>query len=284
MKIAGCVVLYNPPDDCIGNIETYIGLVDVLFVMDNSTKHNAELISSLKQNPKIEYTDFNANTGIAYALKIGVGKAVEKGYDLCLTMDQDSRFPLISREELYDRFASVSNLDDYGIIGLNFNSECKERELKEVKTWITSGNFIVLECYKKIKGFNADLFIDYVDFELNEQFYNIGKKIAVWQDWSLEHKIGNPERHSFFLIKFTVMNHSPIRLYYRYRNSLFLFKKNKRFYKNLYYHNLFIDIPKILLFETDRKKKLRMIKIGRRDAKLGNMGAIVANNSGKEVK
>lgn len=273
MKIAGCVVLYNPPDECLSNIDSYIGLVDVLYVLDNSTEHNPELVEKINRIDKAEYIGFGANKGIAYALKVGVGRAAELGYDFCLTMDQDSLFPTVTRAELERRFGEIENLEDYGIIGLNFNSDGKEKVLVEIDCWITSGNFIVINNYKKINGFNKDLFIDYVDFELNEQFHNIGKKIAYWQDLSLSHKIGNPVRHSFFGKKFTVMNHSPIRLYYRFRNSLYLYRRNKKFYKKLYYHNLFVDIPKIILFEKNKKEKLRMIRRGRKDAKANKLGS-----------
>ncbi len=272
MKIAGCVVLYNPLDECLSNIDSYIGLVDVLYVLDNSTDHNPEFVEKIKRIDKAEYIGFGANKGIAYALKVGVGRAAELGYDFCLTMDQDSLFPTVTRAELERRFGEIENLEDYGIIGLNFNSDGKEKKLVEIDCWLTSGNFINLSNYKLIDGFYADLFIDYVDVELNEQFRNIGKKIAYWNDLSLSHKIGEPVQHSFFGKKFTVMNHSPLRLYYRFRNARFLYKRNKKFYGKLYRHDLFIDIPKIILFERDKRAKLKMIKKGRADAKRGILG------------
>ena len=213
--------------------------MDSLYVLDNSTQYNAKLIEQLESKEKINYVNLEGNQGIAYALRVGLQKSLENEFDLCLTMDQDSIFPNISRSDLERRFSEI-NLSEYGIIGLNFNSRETEKKLVETDVWITSGNFIVLENYRRIHGFRAELFIDYVDFELNEQFFQCGKKVAYWQDLSLVHKIGNPETHKIFGKTFTVMNHSPIRYYYRFRNARYLYRRNKRFYRKLYCHDLFI--------------------------------------------
>lgn len=272
MKIAGSVVLYNPTIECLDNIKTYADLVDRLYVLDNSTVHNDELISQLKQFQSVEYIDLQTNTGIANALKVGAQQALLQGFDLLLTMDQDSRFPVLSREALEGRLQELK-LDDYGIVSLGFNNpECTEKKLVEVSTWITSGNLIVLENYKKIEGFRDELFIDFVDFDLNEQFHAIGKKIAVFQDLSIGHQIGNPKKYNVGGVKFTVLNHSPIRYYYRFRNALYLYRKNKKFYKKLYRRCMWIDIPKVLLFEKEKHAKMKMIRRGRRDARHGKLG------------
>ena len=272
MKIAGCVVLYNPSDECLKNIKTYVELLDTLYVLDNSTVYNDELIRCLKQLPNVEYVGFDGNTGIAHALKIGANRALVEQFDLLLTMDQDSEFPVVSREEIENRFSKI-RLNDYGIVSLGFNrGESTEKQLQEVSTWITSGNFIILENYKRIEGFREELFIDFVDFDLNEQFNRINKKIAIFQDLSIKHQIGNPKKYNFCGIKFTVMNHAPIRYYYRFRNALYLYHKNKKFYKKLYRKGLLVDIPKVILFEKDKRAKLKMIRQGRRDARHGKLG------------
>lgn len=272
MKIAGCVVLYNPSMECISNIKTYAELLDTLYVLDNSTSHNDELTQLLNQLANVEYINFNDNTGIANALKVGANRALCQGFDLLLTMDQDSEFPIVSREEIERRFSNI-DITKYGIVSLGFNStEQKAEELSEVPTWITSGNFIVLENYQKIEGFHEELFIDFVDFDLNEQFSKINKKIAVFQDLSIKHQIGSPKEYKVFGKKFTVLNHAPIRYYYRFRNALYLYRRDKKFYKKLYRKGLWIDIPKILLFERNKCAKLKMIRRGRRDARHGKLG------------
>ena len=45
MKLAGVVVLYNPDQKVIQNITSYINEVDVLYLVDNSSKDNSLLLT-----------------------------------------------------------------------------------------------------------------------------------------------------------------------------------------------------------------------------------------------
>lgn len=271
MKIAGTVVIYNADESVINNILSYYDIVEVLFVCDNSTIANERLLNRLYALPKVRAIPMGGNRGIAAALASGLRAARETGCDYCLTMDQDSIFPT-DKTDIIKNYLSAPDADDYGIIGLDFNNPAEEHSLKEVKFLLTSGNFINMKNYAQINGFMEELFIDYVDFELDEQFFNLGKKLAYITGVSLVHTIGNPITKKFFGIKFTCMNHSPVRYYYRFRNALYLYRRNKKFYGERYRHDLFIDIPKVILFERDKLKKLKMIARGRRDARAGRLG------------
>lgn len=271
MRICGVVVLYNPIDEVLDNISTYLSLVDKLFVCDNSTKVNQSLIDSLRNKDNVEIIDMQGNQGIAKALKIAVANALSEGYDFCLTMDQDSKFPTDQFNTVLEYLGS-SIADEYGIIGTNYNSDSSTKRLVDIKCWITSGNFINLKNYAKIDGFKEELFIDYVDFELNEQFSKIGKKIGYIENVSLIHEIGDPLIKRFLWKRVTCMNHSLIRYYYRYRNGLYLYKRNKSFYKEKYKRDLYVDTFKLIMFEPLKLKKLKMIKKARKDAKKGILG------------
>lgn len=271
MRICGVAVLYNPNIDVIENINTYLPILEKLYVCDNSDVINQQVLDELRAYNKVSILPMNGNQGIAKALKCGLNEALLGNYDFCLTMDQDSKFPL-NQFDVISTYLKMDDIMEYGIIGLNYNSESKVEKLQVVECWLTSGNFINLKNYQRIKGFNEELFIDYVDIELNEQFHTIGKKIAYIENVSLKHTIGNPKVIHFLGLKITCMNHSPIRYYYRYRNALYLYKKNKSFYRKKYKHDLFIDVPKIMLFEAKKIAKLKMIKKGRRDAKRGILG------------
>ena len=37
MKLAGVVVVYNPPNEVINNMKSYLDELDILFVIDNSS-------------------------------------------------------------------------------------------------------------------------------------------------------------------------------------------------------------------------------------------------------
>lgn len=275
-KICGLVVVYNPDDNVYSNISSYKNLVEKLYVLDNSDEKKMDFILRLKKEKNIQYIDLKYNQGIAKAQKIGLTLAIEEGFDYCLTMDQDSIFP-------EDKFSIIlTYLDDktssdYGIIGLNYDKRNKFKGIKAVHDIISSGNFINITNYKMIDGFKEELFIDWVDFDICEQFYKINKKIGMIGDIFIEHKIGNPIKFTFFGKTYFSMNHSPIRYFYRYRNALYLYKKNKKFYKKYYYKSLFFDIPKMIFFEEKKVIKLKMILKGRKFGKKGILGKYVEN-------
>ena len=269
MKIDGVVVLYNPEDEIINNIEKYRPFLAHLYVVDNSTQINEELVNKVKQYSNVKYICLNGNQGIAKALNVGLEEAKNSGADFCLTMDQDSIFPTEKLDEVKEYLTKYK--DEYAIIGLNFNSEDTTKKLVEVKTLLTSGNFINMDDYKKIDGFKEELFIDCVDFELNEQFNNINRKIAYINEISLIHRMGNPLPRKFLGRQVTALNHSPIRYYYRFRNGYYLYKKNKKFYKFLKKQFFSIKL-KVMLYEPNKKEKFKMMRLGIKDAKRNKLG------------
>lgn len=272
MKICACVILYNPSDD-IRNIISYPYFIEKLYFIDNSAINNLDKIKKYCTF-NYEYVPFYENMGIAYALKLACDKAINDGFDFILTMDQDSIFPKNNEEEIFT-YLLRDDIKDYGILGLNYNSKTTEKKIIDCKYWLTSGNFINLTNYKLINGFDERLFIDYVDIEIAEQFNKINKKIGYINHISLKHKIGNPIKINIFGLKFTCMNHSPIRYYYRYRNSRYLYRKNHKFYRSKYLHDLYVETLKMLLFEKNKINKLRMIILGRRDAKSKKLGKYI---------
>ena len=270
MTINGVVVLYNPDIEVIENIKSYQSFCRKLFIMDNSTSYNEEVIDELKKYHNVVYVSLNGNKGIAKALKEGMKLSLEDHVDYTLTMDQDSFFPTEKIEIVKDYIDKYK--DRYAIIGLNFNSDSREPKLIEEKFLLTSGNFINNEDYQKIEGFKEELFIDWVDFDLDEQFYRIGKKVGYINEVSLIHGLGNPKSHNLMGKKFTTLNHSLVRYYYRYRNGLYLYKQNKKYYKKKYKHDIIIDRIKILLYEKNKHQKFKMIRKGRKDAKRNILG------------
>ena len=274
MKIDGIVVLYNPEDNVYYHIMNFYPHLNKLFVMDNSTKEDKELINKVKKLEKVQYVSLNGNQGIAKALKEGMLLAIKDNPDYVLTMDQDSIFPSDKVKEI-EGYLSKNN-GEYALISLNYKDVDAELDnkfegIKEVKTWITSGNYISTEAYKKIKGFREELFIDFVDYDLDEQFYTAGYKIGVIGEIYLIHKLGNATRVKFLWKRPIVDNHPLIRYYYMYRNSTYLYKQNKEFYKEVV-KGLKKQKRTQLLFSKERFARLKMINKGIKDGKKGILG------------
>ena len=272
MKIDVVVVLYNPTDAIIRNSISYAQHFDKLFIIDNSEKLNFDIKIFEKYN-NITYFKMNGNEGIASALNKGTEMAINDSADFCLTMDQDSFFP-------YDRLTDIKKIlsggeiAQYGIVGLELNKEqYKNTKLVNVNWWLTSGNFINLNNFKKLeKRFDDRLFIDAVDCAICYSFRKIGLKIAYIEGISITHTIGNPQKRKFLNKEFTLMNYSPIRYYYIFRNNVFLYRTDKKAFKENFKSLLFSFLPKVLFFEKNKTKKLKAIFRGIKDGVKSNLG------------
>ena len=273
MKIDAVVVLYNPDQSVLDNIKTYSPVVNKVFAIDNSTKVNEELVKLIQKEIKnVEYISLNGNQGIAKALNVGLKETIRDKADYCLTMDQDSRFPTDKIEDIKKYLESSK--EDYGIISLNAKGVDDNDDfegIRDVDVWITSGNFIIVENYLKTNGFKEELFIDLVDFELCEQFHNINKKVGIIGEITIDHKIGEPTIKRLLWKKIKVDNHSPIRYYYQYRNTEYLYRRNKPFYKRWHRDGYKVQLVQMLVGEN-KLERLKMIRKGRRDGRKGILG------------
>lgn len=274
MKIDGVVVLYHPTEENIQHIAEYACILNKFFVVDNSDEIDQEKLNPLRELNNVVYLSMDGNKGIAAALRIGVGHALEDGADFCLTMDQDSQFPVDRMEEI-KAYLSIATIDDYGIIALNYGEQDVKEGLAEIDVFISSGNFINLKNYRLIQGFRDELFIDSVDHDLCHQFHLIGKKVAYIGEIGIKHRLGNPVRKKFLGIRpCTALNHSPIRYYYRYRNNYLLYHEDKKFYKEIRKADR-KQFLKIILLEDNKREKIRLIRLGIKHAKQGKLGKLV---------
>ena len=270
LKIGSCTVLFNPDRDVISNVETYKDLVDVCVVVDNSENKN-EVSKYFEEDSSYIYIDMYGNQGIAAAINAGVEHLRSKNMDIALTMDQDSLFPTSDYLAIYQLIEKYK--DEYSLIGLDINRVNQSQEIVSVPYWITSGNFVNISDFYLAGKMNESLFIDYVDFDLGYRFKQANLKIGYLPGYCILHTIGNPIEIQFLGKTFYALNHSPIRYYYRYRNSYYLYHYvDKEFFKKEYHREIFGSLIKMFLFEKNRKEKVKMIKKGIQDAKLNHLG------------
>lgn len=238
-SIAATIVLYNPDDLVIKNIQSYSDEVDIIFAIDNSETIHHDIVHSIMKNPKIHYINNNGNQGIAHALNVGATKALEMGYEWLLTMDQDSMFEKNSMNAYVkcwnnysDKhhvavFSPIHRLNEYST-----NTPCEAVSKFHV---MTSGNLLNLMIFKTLKGFCAHLFIDEVDHEYCLRARLTGYSTIEFINISLKHQLGTPVSIGRYG---QTTYHSPKRFYYIARNRLYMWKT---------YHNLFPELPEIQL-------------------------------------
>ncbi len=224
MKLAGVVVLYNPEDSVINNINSYLNDIDILYVVDNSIHVNTNLIKVMQAIPKIRYISNNGNKGIAYAQNRAARKAIKLGYKWLLTMDQDS-FVIENSITMLREFIMNNNTNRIGIVSAfqeTENNISKYHSLYSKKTsWvISSGNIINLEAYQVVGGFQNKLFIDAVDFEYCLKLKVKGYDIYILNRAVIKHSLGEMRRIDNRYVNI----HHYKRMYFRVRNTFYIRK------------------------------------------------------------
>lgn len=187
--ICGGIVLYNPDLEVLDkNINSLIGQLDCLVLVDNGSKHIEAVKAKYQNYDHIVWISNEKNEGIAYALNEIMHFAIEHHYEWFLTMDQDSRCD----EHLIEKyFRYAMNLDEIGVFSpfvLNNSkitfAEYQNKVLPNVEKvkdpidCITSASLVRTKAAEAIGGYNNQLFIDCVDVDFNIRMMETSYKIV----------------------------------------------------------------------------------------------------------
>jgi len=284
MKIAAVVILYHPQESALTNIKTYYDYVDKIFVFDNSEVKSA-LQDDLLKFSKIEfYQNFN-NEGIAKRLNEACELALKEQYEWILTMDQDSSFSADAVNAYFHCFKQFKGKENIALFGTEnkrySNTSSDNCTAENVDKLITSGSLLNLSLFAKIGEFDEALFIDSVDYDYCFRASIAGYFIIQFSNIYLLHSIGKIVNRSsvktLFILKKKKEIHTPLRLYYMYRNMLYLNKKyqdqEKEFSKQIRDY-VMSRIKVCLFYGRDAWKTLKYLKAASSDFKKNKMGKI----------
>ena len=283
-NFAACVILYNPKKEDIDNISTYANKVKKIYVFDNTEgTNNANYFEGIEN---VNYFWDNENKGLSIRLNQASRMAIADKFDYLLTMDQDSSF---LQENLNQYFIDILNYPEkekVGVFGLEYCSSDINRDTpsyEEVDHLITSASVINLNLFEKIGGFDENIFIDGVDVDycfacLSKNYKNI-KFTRNYFNHSLGIRVKRGSIFTLYLFKRFVSVHTSLRVYYMYRNMLYIkrkyenmmpttikkFIKNQKHHinKNIKYSNEFFSVLKykrkaINDFENNRMGKIKV--------------------------
>ncbi len=264
--------------------------VDQVLVVDNSgAEHSCPKFQSCAC---VEVICNSTNRGIATAHNQGIQWAKEHSFTHVLLMDQDS-LPeigmvagLLSVEKkllaLGKRVAAVGPtvLDAktriaeplLAVKGVRvLPQQCSEtREYCEVAYLISSGCLIRQQILSEIGLMDEGLFIDLVDVEWGLRCKRKGFVQYVGCTVQLFHSIGEKNDS---MSGYMITTHSPLRLYYQYRNFFLIARRYKcRPFGWFFYQLLRRLLPRILLFPllfSPRLQYIAMICRGVRDGVAG---------------
>jgi len=277
-KVAAIIVSYNDSQAVVRCTSALIKQVDHILVVDNgsSAAHVFELIA-LEQQEKIILLKSSRNLGIGAAINLALANLDDTQVDWVLTMDQDS----IAAPDMVDKMLEVaSNYSTAAftplISDIGHNIKCEV--VKEVGYAITSGNLIPLCALRSLNGFNEDLFIDGVDFDLSLRLREAGYRIFRVTDAYMGHTLGNVvkgKRHRYFYT-----DHSPLRRYYMARNMLI--NSRRHFFRfPLFIARLLLisclTLVQVIIWGPKRLKSLSMILVGIMDG-IRNKSGLYSRN------
>ena len=165
-SVAAAIILYNPNETAIKNLESCRKQVDKLYVVDNSDS-TEEVPSRIESNHELELLSHGQNLGVARALNIAANKAFKDGFHYLLTLDQDTVIPgdLVSELLLTIRTDKRTAIAAPFYSNINYNLKPKQEGISSPLVVSTSANLLNLIAFSDIGNFNEKLFIDYVDFD-----------------------------------------------------------------------------------------------------------------------
>ena len=278
IKLAGMVTLYKPSEDNISNISNYIDSIEKLYVFDNTD--NIDNSNMLPKNKKIVYITEKENKGIAYSMNVCAKRAIKDGYNYLLTMDQDSKMNSDIINKMLE-FLKNTKEKKIGLISpyqdIDSDEERSKNEFDDVIEMMTSGNIISLDAYEKIGGFKSWLFIDCVDTDYCMNLHKNGYKVLRLNNIIMKHELGNLKVHKLFGKEYPCYNHNPMRRYYIVRNNLYINEMYHDIYPEYCDHLIRVQkgqVKRILAFEKNKYKKLKMMYKGYKDYKKGIKGKL----------
>lgn len=256
--IAAVVVSYNG-EDIAKTVDTVLEQVNHLIIIDNNSEERFKIqLSDYKDNDRITVIENRENVGQAEALNQGWIKAEKMGYSLTLTMDQDSQLEEHCVGELLEGIHA-----GFDSVGANYENKKIAENFKKVRYLITSGNLLRIDAIKNVGGYDHNLFIDSVDFDISLRLRKAGYKLAMVRDAKMRHSIGelneSTEIYEHSIVRHYYISRNHYYIIYKYWNNdpVFCIKKQISYLLNL----------RGLRKESDHEQKREARKRGKKDAR-----------------
>ena len=300
-----CVIIsYNPDISIKNNVKAILNQVNEVLIVDNGSVNNVDLLKDIERKEKISVVYNGTNLGIAAALNIGIRYAIKNNYKWVLTLDQDSESINSMVKNMLSKYEEFNENDKKEVVSIfpsyiergyldeqsdniincvnkqNNSSEEKIDSLKDVHytvSEITSGNLVKTEVFSNVGFFEEKLFIDYVDHEFCLRLRMNRYKMIQVENAYLLHKLGNSQKKKVLFKEVNFTNHSYTRRYYITRNRIYVWGKYFKYYPKFIIGDIIAflkEFIKIILFEENKKMKLKMINLGIKDninSKYGNL-------------
>ncbi|MBC3898676.1 glycosyltransferase [Acetobacterium malicum] len=264
MLIGSVVVLYNPTEDEIKNINFYINKVDYAFVIDNSSKDSSELMKKyIDDVNKLSYIHNAENVGLCRALNQGVKLAVKNGCQWTVVFDADSRMSTDVFEIYSNTIEKYKNIENVAVFAPQHSFHRNKKNIysgyKEIDWAMTSGWLINNDVFKKMNGFFEPLFVDGLDLDYCYYAREKGYKIIECGEAMIDHHPAISKTFRFLFMNIQLGTASPFRYYLQAKCLVWDYKRYHHFFDLKMY---FIKWVKVLLFFDNKKEYMKNMLLG----------------------
>ena len=278
------IVLFDPSVEQIAGVYRLRQQCARVVVVDNTALIDRSLHAGLVRDGIDVIANRNLG-GIAGAYNRGAEHLIANGCTVLLLLDQDSTLPegyvetmlaasrsIATREfllgpKIFDinlgRYLPSFRLTAHGAKKIAINDDC-DGGLLPCSFLISSGTLLSVAAYNLLGRFREDYVIDHVDTEYCLRAAQRAVPMYLNPAIRMNHAIGTKVERRWLIFRLRAWNHSALRRYYFARNSLLLTRSYARRYPLIALINLLTlnQALAILLFETDKRKKLRLLLQG----------------------
>lgn len=292
-------VLFNPTEEHVQNLLNLKRLCERIVAVDNSPKIDAPLHEQM-QSLGIDVVINSNQGGIAGAFNKGMERLLEIQCDLLFTFDQDSKVSedffsrmieacnnlgnphFLMGPKIFDinvdRYIPLLIMNRFGVTLTQVTSE--DQGLLPSSSMISSGSVMSADTYRLVGPFREDYFIDQVDTEYCFRAHRKGVPLYINTALTMKHEIGKRVDRKIWFFKFIQWNYIPLRQYYSARNCIHI----SRLYAGQLPSAILINLItlgqfiSVILYETNKLRKLGAMTAGVIDGLLGRYGPIEARH------
>jgi rhamnosyltransferase len=305
--ITAIIVSFNPQaDKFVPLLERLLDQLDHVIVVDNSPKDSDAALEQILQASlpleRVSLCRIGDNLGIAAALNIGIGSALDEGADFILLSDQDSlpaNDMVKNLKAAYDRLSATGVA--VGAIGPTFTDQytgytypfqadipgrffyghrapTAEQPDVEALTLITSGTLIPASVLHDVGPMREDFFIDHVDIEWCHRARSRDYTLFGNGQAKMLQSMGEDNLRVWYFGWLFESEYTPVRMYYRIRNYVALTKLDyidwRWKMRSAWYWTGFVYAHVIFGRRGTRLGCLRMAARGLLDGVRGHMGRL----------
>lgn len=284
LPLCAVVVTYHPEPDVVENLQAMGRECGRVLIVDNGSSAQAQ--AAMAAVAGVTLLPQGVNLGLAAALNLGVARAAEQGCEWVVTFDQDSRpepgmIAAMWQTHLALPSAAVigPRIQEENAQLANYRWVCRHetwpllfrrvgysgKDIAEVTMLVTSGSMIDIAVWRSLGGFEAGLFIDYIDTDYCLRVIRSGRQVAVAGGALLMHRLGAREKRVFMGRVHRPTHHAAFRHYYIARNRVRIWARHALTVPHWALFDLIFavyNMLRVVAFESGRLRKLKAMILG----------------------